>query len=79
MRELEGGVTIPPGYFGTEEQRGRRVGHVTCNDARGVRNSWSRQIGGLTVATVITLILVPVFYSIAVRDMKIIKWEAGVH
>jgi multidrug efflux pump subunit AcrB len=32
------------------------------------------QIGGLTVATVITLLLVPVFYSIAVLDLKIIKW-----
>jgi multidrug efflux pump subunit AcrB len=37
------------------------------------------QIGGLTVATVITLILVPVFYSISVLDLKIIKWEAGKH
>jgi multidrug efflux pump subunit AcrB len=34
------------------------------------------QIGGLTVATVITLVLVPVFYSIAVLDLKIVKWEA---
>jgi len=37
------------------------------------------QIGGLTVATVITLLLVPVFYSIAVLDLKIIKWEPGKH
>jgi multidrug efflux pump subunit AcrB len=37
------------------------------------------QIGGLTVATVITLILVPVFYSISVLDLKIVKWEAGRH
>jgi multidrug efflux pump subunit AcrB len=34
------------------------------------------QIGGLAVATVITLLLVPVFYSIAVLDLKIVKWEA---
>jgi multidrug efflux pump subunit AcrB len=33
------------------------------------------QIGGLTVATFITLLLVPVFYSIAVLDLKIVKWE----
>lgn len=39
---------IPPGYFGTEEQRGRRVGYVFCEDARGVRNRWSRGIAGLT-------------------------------
>jgi multidrug efflux pump subunit AcrB len=32
-------------------------------------------IGGLTVATVITLILVLVFYSIAVLDLKAIRWE----
>ena len=37
------------------------------------------QIGGLTAATVITLLLVPVFYSIAVLDLKIIKWEAASH
>lgn len=41
-------VTIPPGYFGTEEQRGRRVGHVSCNQAGGVRNTWTRQISGVT-------------------------------
>ncbi len=33
------------------------------------------QIGGLAVATFITLLLVPVFYSIAVLDLKIVKWE----
>ena len=37
------------------------------------------QIGGLTAATVITLVLVPVFYSIAVLDLKVIKWERGEH
>jgi multidrug efflux pump subunit AcrB len=34
------------------------------------------QIGGLLVATLITLLLVPVFYSIFVMDLKIVKWEA---
>jgi multidrug efflux pump subunit AcrB len=33
------------------------------------------QIGGLTVATFITLLLVPVFYSIVVLDLKWVKWE----
>ena len=33
------------------------------------------QIGGLLFATVTTLILVPVIYSIAVLDLKVIKWE----
>ncbi len=42
-------LCIPPGYYGTEEDTGRRVGHVHCNDARGVRNSWVRSIEGLTV------------------------------
>jgi multidrug efflux pump subunit AcrB len=33
------------------------------------------QIGGLTVATVITLLLVPVLYAIFVRDLKVVRWE----
>lgn len=35
------------------------------------------QIGGLTIATVITLLLVPVIYSIFVLDLKIVRWEAA--
>jgi multidrug efflux pump subunit AcrB len=35
------------------------------------------QIGGLTAATFITLLLVPVFYSICVLDLKIVKWDAA--
>jgi multidrug efflux pump subunit AcrB len=34
------------------------------------------QIGGLAVATFITLLLVPVLYSIFVLDLKIIKWDS---
>jgi multidrug efflux pump subunit AcrB len=33
------------------------------------------QIGGLTFATAITLLLVPVLYAICVLDLKIVKWE----
>lgn len=33
------------------------------------------QIGGLTVATFITLLLVPVIYSFFVLDLKLVKWE----
>jgi multidrug efflux pump subunit AcrB len=33
------------------------------------------QIGGLAIATVITLILVPVFYAITVLDLKLVRWE----
>jgi multidrug efflux pump len=33
------------------------------------------QIGGLCVATFITLLMVPVLYSIFVLDLKILKWE----
>ena len=33
------------------------------------------QIGGLVVATFITLLLVPVLYAIFVMDLKILKWE----
>jgi multidrug efflux pump subunit AcrB len=34
------------------------------------------QIGGLTIATFVTLILVPVLYSIFVLDLKLIRWES---
>jgi multidrug efflux pump subunit AcrB len=33
------------------------------------------QIGGMMCATFITLLLVPVIYSIFVLDLKLIKWE----
>jgi multidrug efflux pump subunit AcrB len=33
------------------------------------------QIGGLSVATFITLLLVPVIYSSFVLDLKLVKWE----
>jgi multidrug efflux pump subunit AcrB len=33
------------------------------------------QIGGLLVATVVTLLLVPVIYAFFVLDLKIIRWE----
>jgi multidrug efflux pump subunit AcrB len=33
------------------------------------------QIGGLSVATFITLLLVPVLYAIFVLDLKIVRWE----
>jgi multidrug efflux pump subunit AcrB len=34
------------------------------------------QIGGLLVATVVTLILVPVLYAIFVLDLKLVTWKA---
>jgi primary-amine oxidase len=39
---------IPPGYFGTDEQKNRRVAYVNCQDSRQVRNAWTRQIEGVT-------------------------------
>ena len=42
--------TGPPGYFGTEEERGRRIGNVKCAEPRGVRNAWTRQVEGLSAA-----------------------------
>jgi multidrug efflux pump subunit AcrB len=35
------------------------------------------QIGGLSIATVITLLMVPVIYAICVLDLKIIKWPGA--
>jgi multidrug efflux pump subunit AcrB len=32
------------------------------------------QIGGLTIATFVTLLVVPVLYAICVLDLKIVKW-----
>jgi multidrug efflux pump subunit AcrB len=37
------------------------------------------QIGGLTVATFVTLGLVPVIYAICVLDLKIIQWQPAAH
>lgn len=37
------------------------------------------QIGGLSVATFITLLLVPVIYAIFVLDLKLVKWEKPAH
>jgi multidrug efflux pump subunit AcrB len=33
------------------------------------------QIGGLTIATFITLGLVPLLYTVFVRDLRIVRWE----
>jgi multidrug efflux pump subunit AcrB len=33
------------------------------------------QIGGLTLATFVTLLLVPVLYTIVITDLKWIGWE----
>jgi multidrug efflux pump subunit AcrB len=33
------------------------------------------QIGGLTIATFLTLLLVPVIYAIFVLDLRLVKWE----
>jgi Cu/Ag efflux pump CusA len=33
------------------------------------------QIGGLTVATFVTLLLVPVLYAIFVLDLKLVTWD----
>jgi hypothetical protein len=37
------------------------------------------QIGGLLVATVVTLLLVPVLYATFVLDLKVVRWEPVPH
>ena len=37
-----------PGYYGTAEERGRRLMRADCADRRGVHNEFGRPIGGLT-------------------------------
>ena len=68
---------LPPGYFATDEQRGRRVAHVTCADPRGVRDGYTREISGLTAVvdlnakTVVRIVddgVVPVARTIADYD-----------
>ena len=39
----------PPGYFGTDEEIGRRIAHGQITDPSGFRNSWGRGILGLTI------------------------------
>src|SRR5438477_9941313 len=39
----------------------------------------SVQIGGLSIATVVTPVLVPVLYANSVLDLKLVKWEASLH
>ena len=34
------------------------------------------QIGGLTVATFVTLLLVPVIYAVFVLDLKLVRWDS---
>ncbi len=41
-------VTLPPGMYDRPEWKNRRVGQVNCEDTRRVRNTWTRQIEGLT-------------------------------
>ena len=50
--------------------------NLSCRLLLAVDSLCYAQIGGLAVATVVTLILVPVLYSIFVLDLKIIRWEA---
>ena len=42
-------VGISSGYFGTQEEQGRRILRVTCQDLRGVWEPWGRPIEGLSV------------------------------
>ncbi|MDX1590775.1 MAG: hypothetical protein R3283_02360 [Balneolaceae bacterium] len=39
----------PPGYFGTDEEEGRRIAHGHASDPSGYRNTWGRHIEGVTV------------------------------
>ena len=51
------------------------TGPLTSHGRRFWKPLCYAEIGGLAVATFITLLLVPVLYSIAVLDLKIVKWE----
>ena len=40
---------VPPGYFGTAEQKGKRLLHVFCSDKGRMHSLWLRDIPGLTI------------------------------
>jgi hypothetical protein len=54
-----------PSSWGMESRRAGPLWEPLC----------CAQIGGLTLATFITLLLVPVLYSIFVLDLKLIRWD----
>ena len=60
-----------------DRMAGRRIPteEWLINELSGERS----QIGGLIVATFITLLLVPVIYAIFVLDLKIVKWDRVEH
>ena len=65
------------------------VGVVLLIGLGGIVRSWRgggfRRLDGwggpglFPWVTAVTLLLVPVFYSISVLDLKIVKWEPGKH
>jgi len=67
-------VNFPQGAFGF-------VNNTPVPDTNSVLTTQPlcyAQIGGLGVATFITLLLVPVLYSIFVLDLKLVNWAAPV-
>ena len=66
-------------YLGSRGRHGVRAGAAGLHGGPLWEPLCYAQIGGLAIATVITLLLVPVFYSISVLDLKIVKWEPGKH
>lgn len=52
-----------------------RYSRLPCTADRYGNRSAMRRFGGLTVATFITLLMVPVLYAIFVLDLKVLKWQ----
>ena len=40
---------FPLGYFGTPEERGKRIVYVSCSDQRRMHSLWSREVPGFTL------------------------------
>jgi hypothetical protein len=67
-------VRAPPGHFighrdpGCDRQSHRRAVRLQGADLRG-----------LAIATLLTLVLVPALYVIAIRDLRVIRWHDAPH
>ena len=75
-------LIAPSGEFRSEHEIGdvsigatAQGAPLYLRDVADVVRSYDRPARFLSIATFITLLLVPVFYSICMLDLKIVKWE----
>ena len=59
------------------ETRVRGCRSNELDNAEAFRFECIAQIGGLTIATFVSLLIIPVLYAICVEDLGIVKWEGA--